>query len=92
MPWQGHDDTEERSTVGKLVNSNQHRGHHEGHYRLRKDGRWECQFTLPDGKVKSVYGKTRSEVRTKMVEALGKAKKGIDLKGERQTLNHYLAT
>ena len=34
--------------MGKLVNTNQHRGHHEGHYRLRKDGRWECQFTLPE--------------------------------------------
>jgi hypothetical protein len=78
--------------VGKLVITNQHRGHNEGHFRLRKDGRWECQFTLPNGKVKSVYGKTRPEVRTKMEEALGKAKKGIDLKGERQTLNHFLST
>jgi integrase len=78
--------------MGKLVNSNQHRGHHEGHYRLRRDGRWECQFTLPSGKVKSVYGKTRPEVRAKMEEALGKAKKGIDLKGERQTLAHFLTT
>jgi integrase len=76
--------------MGKLINAKQHRGHHEGHYRLRKDGRWECQFTLPDGKVKSIYGKTRPEVRVKMEEALGKAKKGIDLKGERQSLAAYL--
>jgi integrase len=78
--------------MGKLVNSNQHRGHHEGHYRLRKDGRWECQFTLPNAKVKSVYGKTRPDVRAKMEEALNKAKKGIDLKGERQTLEQFLTT
>src|SRR5829696_3393725 len=78
--------------MGKLVNSNQHRGHHEGHFRLRKDGRWECQFTLPDGKAKSVYGKSRPEVRAKMEEALAKAKKGIDPKGERQTLAHFLTT
>ena len=78
--------------MGKLVNTNQHRGHHEGHFRLRKDGRWECQFTLPNGKRKSVYGKSRPDVRAKMEEVLGKAKKGIDLKGERQTLAHFLTT
>jgi integrase len=76
--------------MGKLIHGNQHRGHHEGHYRQRKNGLWECQFTLPNGKVKSVYGKSRPEVRTKMEDALGKAKKGINLKGERQTLAHYL--
>ena len=65
--------------MGNLVSSKQHRGHNEGHFRLRKDGRWECQFTLPNGKVKSVYGKSRPDVRSKMDEALGKAKKGIDL-------------
>src|SRR5215207_4252469 len=76
--------------MGKLVNANQHRGHHEGHYRFRKDGRWECQFTLPSGKGKSVYGKSRPDVRAKMEEALDKARKGIDPKGERQTLTHFL--
>src|SRR6476620_7087732 len=76
--------------MAKLVNANQHRGHHEGHYRQRKNGLWECQFTLPDGKVKSVYGKSRPEVRLKMEETLGKAKKGIDLKGERQAPAHFL--
>src|SRR5215213_3239812 len=80
------------STMGKLVNTNQHRGHHEGHFRLRKDGRWECQFTLPNGKAKSVYGKSRPDVRAKMEEALDKARKGIDPKGERQTLTHFLDT
>jgi integrase len=77
--------------MAKLVHQNQHRGHHEGSYRLRKDGRWECQFTLPDGKRKSVYGKSRPDVRAKMEEAVGKAKKGIDLKGERQTLAQFLS-
>src|SRR4051812_44099379 len=81
---------EGRIDMGKLIATNQHRGHHEGHFRFRKDGRWECQFTLPTDKAKSVYGKSRPEVRAKMDEALGKAKKGIDLKGERQTLDHFL--
>lgn len=77
--------------MAKLVHRDQHRGHHEGHYRQRKDGRWECQFTLPNGTRKSVYGKSRPDVRAKMEEALGKARKGIDLKGERQTLAHFLS-
>jgi integrase len=78
--------------MAKLVHANQHRGHHEGSYRLRKDGRWECAFTMPDGKRKSVYGKSRPDVRAKMEDALGKAKKGIDLKGERQRLCDFLST
>jgi integrase len=47
---------------------------------------------LPDGKRKSVYGKSRPDVRAKREEALGKAKKGIDLKGERQRLGDFLST
>ena len=78
--------------MAKLIHKDQHRGHHEGSYRLRKDGRWECRFTMPDGKRKSVYGKSRPDVRAKMEDALGKAKKGIDLKGERQRLGDFLAT
>jgi integrase len=78
--------------MAKLVNATQHRGHHEGTYRLRPDGRWECRFTMPDGKRKSVYGRSRPDVRAKMEEALGKAKKGIDLKGEKQTVAHFLDT
>jgi len=76
--------------MGKLVNTNRHRGHHEGCFRLRKDGRWECQFTLPNGSAKSVSGQSRPEVRAKMEETLDKARKGIDPKGERRTLAHFL--
>ncbi len=46
---------------------------------------------LPNGQRKSVYGKSRPDVRAKMEDALGKAKKGIDLKGERQRLGDYLS-
>jgi integrase len=78
--------------MGKLTLGNQHRGHHEGSYRLRKDGRWECLFTLPNGQRKSVYGKSKPDVPAKMEDALDKARKGIDLKGERQTLRTFLDT
>ena len=76
--------------MAKLIHKDQHRGHHEGSYRLRKDGLWECLFTMPNGTRKSVYGKSRPDVRAKMEEALDKARKGIDPKGERQTLAHFL--
>ena len=76
--------------MAKLIHKDQHRGHHEGTFRLRADGRWEVMFTLPNGKRKSAYGKSRADVRAKMDEALGKTKKGIDLKGEKQTLDHFL--
>lgn len=66
------------------------RGHHEGSFRHRPDGRWEARFYLPSGKRTSVFGKTRAEVRAKMTEAVGKAGKGIDLRAERQTLAAYL--
>ena len=39
---------------------------------------------------RSVYGKSRPDVRAKMEETLDKARKGIDPKGERQTLAHFL--
>jgi integrase len=39
---------------------------------------------------KSVYGKSRPEVRAKMEESLDKARKGIDPKGERQTLARFV--
>jgi hypothetical protein len=34
-----------------------------GNYRLRPDGRWEVRLTLPSGKCKSLYGKTRQDAQ-----------------------------
>jgi integrase len=76
--------------MGKLIHANTHRGHHDGYYRQRKDGRWECMFTLPNGKRRSVYGKSRPDVRAKMEAALDEARKGIDARGKRQTLAQFL--
>lgn len=39
----------------------------EGTIRRRDDGRWEARITIGD-KRKSIYGKTKTEVRNKMIE------------------------
>ncbi len=67
------------------------RGNNEGSIRQRPDGRWEARFVLPNGTRTSAYGKTRAEARQKMDDAQAKARKGIDLKAERQTVAAYLA-
>lgn len=66
------------------------RANGEGSVSARKDGRIEVKFTLPNGKRASVYGRNRSEAMAKKDEALKKARKGIDLKAERQLLGAYL--
>lgn len=67
------------------------RGHGEGTIYKRDDGRWLAQMTLPDGKRKSFYGRTRAEVATKLTDALRDARKGLPIIGERQILAQHLA-
>lgn len=44
------------------------RGHGEGTVRQRKsDGMWEARVTLPGGKRKSLYGRTRRDAIEKLV-------------------------
>jgi integrase len=66
------------------------RSNGEGTVSHRKDGRIEVKFTLPNGKRACVYGRNRGEALAKKDEALKKAKKGINLKAERQSLEVYL--
>ena len=42
------------------------RGNSEGTITKRADGRWEARISLPDGKRKSFYGKTRQEVARRL--------------------------
>ncbi len=46
------------------------RGHGEGTITQRKDGRWQAQISLGAGKRKTLYGKTRKEVREKLQVAI----------------------
>lgn len=56
------------------------RGNGEGTIRQRPDGRWEARFSIQgDGRttLRSVYGKTRKEVQTKMRAAELSAARGL---------------
>ena len=49
-------------------------GHHEGHYRQRKDGRRECKFTLPAATQERLRQEP-PEVRVEMEETLAKPRR-----------------
>jgi integrase len=66
------------------------RANGEGTLKQRSDGRWEAQLSLPDGKRKSVYGKTRKEVRDALNLARKKLNDGVDLGAPRQTVGVFL--
>src|SRR5262249_33934863 len=67
------------------------RGSGEGSIRLHHDGRWEARYMLPDGKRRSIMGKTRAEVARKLTEALRNLDCGILApKDERLTLGAFL--
>src|SRR5262245_16893342 len=53
------------------------RGNNEGSIYLREDGRWCAQLTLPSGKRKYLYGKTRRQVSEKMTALLKTAQDGL---------------
>jgi integrase len=67
------------------------RGNREGSIRLRPDGRWEARISLPDGRRKSFFAKTRADAAKKMTEAAAERDKGIyTVTDDRQTLGNYL--
>jgi integrase len=66
------------------------RGHGEGSIFKRKDGRWAAAISLPSGRRKYLYAKTRQEVARKLTQALRAVQDGIPLPPERQSLGSYL--
>lgn len=67
------------------------RGHHEGTIRQRPDGIWEARMSLPHGRRKSLYAKTRREVQDKLRSARRDAENGLDLSARSQTVGQFLA-
>jgi integrase len=64
----------------------------EGTYKKRKDGRWEAQYTVhtPSGtKRKSVYGRTKDEVATKLRKAIAENEGGLVFEAEGLTIAEY---
>ena len=67
------------------------RGHNEGAiYQRASDGRWVGTLTLPNGKRKSFYGKTRKEAADKMRSAQREMEEGVDLTTRRLTVEAFL--
>lgn len=71
------------------------RGQNEGSIRKRKDGTWEARVTvgiLANGKQqrKSLYGKTRQEVATKMTDLLNNLQKGLITNPTEMTLDEWM--
>jgi len=66
------------------------RGNNEGNIKKRSDGRWEARVSLPNGKRKSVYGRTRADVAAKMTAVMKSAQDGVPVPNERITVGRYL--
>jgi integrase len=66
------------------------RGNNEGCIARRSDGLWEARITLPGGKRKSFYAKTRQEAARKLAEAIRDKDKGLPIATDRQTVEQYM--
>ena len=68
------------------------RGNGEGSIYQRGDGKWVAAVSLPRGRRKVIYGRTRAEAAQKLTAALKAIQDGLPVLGERQTTGQYLAT
>jgi len=66
------------------------RGHGEGSITQRKDGRWQAQISLENGKRKTYYGKTKREVQETLRVAINQQKQGKLALGSNQTVKQFL--
>jgi integrase len=66
------------------------RGHGEGSIKQRTDGLWEARISLPGGKRKSYYGKTRKEAQDKLRAALRDLEDGVDLSANTMSVAQFL--
>lgn len=61
-----------------------------GSIRQRADGRWEARYTTPDGRQKSVYGKSEAEVTKKLRGALHEIDSGAWHEPSKMTMGEWL--
>jgi integrase len=66
-------------------------GNGEGTIRKRSDSRWEAMLSLPDGKRRSLYGRTRAEVAHKLAAASRDRDLGLPVSASRQPLAQFLS-
>lgn len=67
------------------------RGQGEGSIGKSKEGRWWARISLPNGKRKAFYGKTRQEVARKLAIAQRDRQMGLPIVPEHQTVSQFLA-
>lgn len=68
------------------------RANGEGHIYKRADGRYEAKVTLPNGRRKSFYRKTRAEANAALTKALHDLGQGLPVVAEKQTVGEYLTS
>ena len=66
------------------------RANHEGTIYKRQDGCWVASVTMPGGKRKSFYGRTRQEVAQKLTVGLKARLDGIPLPSDQLKVGRYL--
>jgi integrase len=66
------------------------RANGEGSISKREDGRWTARISLPGGKRKDFYGKTRAEVAEKLAAATKQRTDGLPFVKEKQTVEDFL--
>lgn len=70
------------------------RGNNTGTITQRDDGRWMARVSLGfvDGRMqrKTLYGATREEAEGKMLEVIGKKRRGVPVKSSTPTIKAYL--
>ncbi len=73
-----------------MATKERRRGHGEGAIFQRADGQWVARVTLPDGKRKTYYAKTRKDVTAKLRAAQKAVDDGLSLDTDRQSVAQYL--
>lgn len=66
------------------------RANGEGTVKQRRDGRWEIQLRLGDGRRQSLFGRTQREVMEKKAELLKTLAGGLPIVSDRQSFGGYL--
>lgn len=61
-----------------------------GSIRQRADGRWEARYTAPDGRQKSVYGKSEAEVTKKLRGVLHEIDSGAWREPSKMSMSEWL--
>jgi len=68
------------------------RANGEGTISKRGDGRWCARVSLPNGKRKALYGKTRGEVAEKLTATLKSVQDGVPVPSDVLTVGGFLRT